>query len=111
MSEAAFTPPKGAMRLWAFAGIALILGPAFSYCFGLFVQLPILFGFPIVVLALLAVSIAFGLWGRGYGTLAKIGVVLWTIMTAWVSPFVLVMGFTMVCAVQNSRAGHYVCGL
>jgi hypothetical protein len=98
-------------RLWAFAATALILGPAFSYCFGLLVPLPIEFDSPLIALALLAVSVAFGLWGRGYSTLAGIGVLLWTIMTAWISPIVLFLILNFACGIQNSRAGHYVCGL
>ncbi|HEV2562807.1 MAG TPA: hypothetical protein VGT78_11775 [Rhizomicrobium sp.] len=111
MDEVTIAPSPHIARFWAFVGTAFILGPVFSYCFGLVTQWPIFFGFPAVAIALFAVSIAFKLWNRASSIALKIGIIFWVLLLAWLSPSVLVFVLDLSCAVQNSRVGHYVCGL
>jgi hypothetical protein len=111
MREALQRAPRKLTRYWAFAGTALILGPTISYVFGLLSRQPIMLGFLIVAAALTATSIAFGLWDRTSSVLLRIGVALWVLVLAWMSPVILVIVFNLNCAVQNGLAGHYECGL
>jgi hypothetical protein len=102
--------PKGLEPFWLFAATSLVVGPILSYVFGVLTRLPIMYGFPALVLALVALSFAFGLWKEASGIL-KLGIVLWAAMLAWISPRILILVLSLQCAFLNGRAGHYVCGL
>jgi hypothetical protein len=111
MSEAVSASPPSIARFWAFAGIALIVGPAVTAATGLISQKSIMFSIPVVIVALVAVSFAFGLWTRGSQMGLKIGAALWIVLVSLMSPFLLFVVATYVCAIQNGFSGHYVCGL
>jgi hypothetical protein len=111
MNEAALASWKPMARYWAFAATGLITGPLLAHLFGLVSQRPIILGFPLIAVALLCLSIAFGLWNRNSSAVAKIGIALWVLALAWMSPVILIILFDLNCAVQNSLAGRYQCGL
>lgn len=111
MSGAVSALPQSTARFWAFAGTALIVGPVVTAGFGLVAQEPIMFSVPLAAIVLLGLSFAFGLWARRYKIGLKIGAALWIAIISLMSPFILFVVATYICAIQNGFSGHYVCGL
>ncbi len=100
-------------RLWGSVAAAFILAPLFCYGFARIFDRSVLVAIPAVTIALLVVSFLFGLWKPAVGTGAKVGVVLWAVAMACLSPVTLLVGLMYSCAILNVQGGHfhYVCGL
>jgi len=87
-------------RIFGFAIAAFVLTPFFSYCFRATAQtIPFLFGslfrMLFIFVPLLAVSVLFGLWRRDFGSVVKLGVILWSGVLVWLAPYIFPM---VVCA-------------